>query len=144
MSIVVETANINSPEEIAQAMYRIARAFSFDAIELINLDLFQLYDRIKRISYVVEDGFFQSLSRPYYSLHGIAPYVACANKSIIIGAYCELVGIRYAYEIAAIDKYTPFHHVYPVILLNNPLRFDATYPDNVIGDSVKYAKTKRI
>lgn len=144
MSIVVETANINSPEEIAQAMYRIARAFSFDAVELINLDLFNLHKKIKAIPYVVEEGFFQSLSRPYYSLHGIAPYVACANKSIIIGAYCELIGLRYAYEIVSLDKYLPFHHVYPVILMNEPLKFDATYPENVIGDNIAYAKTKRI
>lgn len=145
MSIYIKEFPAFSSVAIAKEMHQVSRIYRFDVFRLANLDLFQLFDLVKNIPYVVESDGFQSLSRPVFTLSGIAPYTACANKSIVISAYCKLLGIETAYQLVSLDSFSDYHHVFPVVYLNNTrLELDATYPENEFGQVRNWSKSIEI
>lgn len=145
MSLSIIDFPIDSAEDVARKMHEISRECRFDTLSLLNMDLFQLFDYVKNIPYIVEDGQFQSLSRPYFTMRGIAPYTACANKSIVVSAYCKLVGIDSTYKLVSLYHDCDYHHVYPVVYMDNQrIEFDATYPENVIGRVQQWSKSAEI
>lgn len=145
MSLSIRDFPADSAESIARKMHEISRDYRFDVFSLLKMDLFKLFDYVKNIPYIVEDGQFQSLSRPYFSMVGIAPFTACANKSIIVSSYCKLAGIQTTYQLVSLDPYSDYHHVYPVVYIGkHRLEFDATYPENVIGRVQRWSKALEI
>ena len=141
MSLQVIGFDARSSLEIARQMVAIAKECKNDCLDLTRLSLLDLFSYVKNIPYIVEEGGFQSLSRPYFTMCGIAPYTACANKSIIVASYCELLGYEWSYLLCGLYDNFDYHHVYPVVYIDNQaIHFDATYPENVFGNREKWQK----
>ncbi len=109
-------------------MLDMSEKYCKDMIPYANLTLFELYELVRKLPYKLEDGEFQVLARPLHSLNGSAPYLACANKSIIFGGYCNLRNIPFCFVSVGYGNEENYSHVFPEIkVAGKYLPFDATY-----------------
>jgi len=127
MNLSVE--NVNSAEEIGEIMREMVERYHRDMMPFYCLSVLEVYNYIKELPYRLEDGAFQILSRPAYCIHGLAPFVACANKSIMLASYMELKGIPYRFVLCNHKKGDQLDHVFLEILTKNKkwLKIDPTY-----------------
>jgi hypothetical protein len=106
-----------SVQEIGREMYRLVDTYSTDLGELAGLPLDVFFDRVKAIPYRKEPGRFQFLSRPQWSLAGLSPVVACANKAIMVGSWAKQNRFPFRFVAVGTVVTRPVNHVFTQIFL---------------------------
>lgn len=134
-----------SVDNTVSAMREMVEKFYQDLAPFADWDLESFFDYVKELPYHMEekDLGLQVLQRPIFTLKRIAPYVACANKAILIGSFLKLKGIPYGFVVSSDDPRKNYGHVFNWAKLGSRrVIIDATYPHNVIFREKKYPKRK--
>lgn len=119
---------VKNVQEIGQEMYRLVDRYANDLSEYASMGLHEFFEKIARLPYRKEPGNFQLLSRPEWTLSGLSPVVACANKAIICGSWAKLRKYPFRFVAVGRAKTRPLNHVFCQIFLNGSWQnIDATY-----------------
>jgi len=125
---------IDGSEDTAVIMRDMSETYFADCFPYMRESLNVFFDRVKRLPYRMEDGDFQAICRPYYTLNALAPVSACVNKSVCMGAYLRCRSIPYRYTIVAKSALEPYHHVYCEGYIGSSwIPLDATYANGQLG-----------
>lgn len=134
-----------SVDKTISAMKEMVENFYLDLTPFADWDLERFFEYVKNLPYKMEekDLGLQVLQRPIFSLKRISPYVACANKAILMASFLKLKGYPYGFVVSSDDPRKNYGHVFNWTKLGTKLVIvDATYPHNVIFREKKYAKRK--
>lgn len=117
-----------SVQEIGFEMYRIAEQHANDLGSLGLLPMVAFFQRVRALPYYKEPGRFQFLSSPKWTLSGLSPVVACANKSILCGAWAKLHSVPFRFVASGPQRNQPYSHVFTQFYLDGSWKsFDPTY-----------------
>lgn len=140
--VMVRSTNV---DKTIKAMKYLVEKYYLDLAPFADWAIDDFFDMVKNLPYRMEDKELQAqvLQRPRFSLERVSPYVACANKAILIGAFMKLKGIPFGFVVSSNDPRKNYSHVFNWIKLNNNrVIVDATYPENVIFREKAYPKRK--
>ena len=122
-------------------MYRLSTKYASDLGEKCGWELPRFFSYVANLPYFKEPGNFQFLARPRYVIEKYSPVIACANKSILIGAWASARKIPFRFVAVGNAKTRPPNHVFIEIYLNgNWMQVDATYQWHALGSDRKFAR----
>lgn len=131
---------ISSPRETVAEIFRLAAEYRDDVAHWRGLNVFEVFDAVRRLEYRSDPDGVERLTRPGKALRPDAPYRDCDEKTVLLAAWYELTGTPYRIVIAgnqiheATGKPYP-HHVYPEMFNRENRTWyvtDATYPDRSV------------
>lgn len=119
---------VQGVQEIGREMYRIAETYCRDLGSLALLSMPDFFNRVRAMAYYKEPGRFQFLSRPQWTLAGLSPVVACANKAILCGAWAKLHSVPFRFVACGMVRTRPYSHVFCQYYVSGEWKnFDPTY-----------------
>lgn len=135
--------NLETFDKTVLKIIEFARKYKNDLKDYENLSFENFYLMIRNLPYHADPQNIETLSRPLYTLQKNYTPRDCDDKTILICAFCELKGIPYKIEVTG--KKNKFHHVYPVVFINNKWTIaDSTYPNKgFLGSNLFNAKVKK-
>ena len=124
---------------------RLAKQYASDLQNYSNQDFFTFYNYVRELPYIPDPKGKETISRPAYTVNqdwkGCRD---CDDKTVLIGAFCELKKIPWRVVVVGVREYP--HHVYPEIMhLGKWTQSDATYPDRCFfGKSLYVEKYRKV
>ena len=136
---------VYSSEQISKKMFEMVNKWYKDTSCLYPLSIYEVFNKVKVIPYNLESGLFQALSRPKFTLNGKAPFIACANKAIVLASYAKLLSIPFGFVLCKNDLSQDYYHVNNVFRLSGQkIYLDATYPEFYINKKVVFVDTLEV
>jgi hypothetical protein len=114
----------------------LAREFSSDLGDMLNLPWLEFWDIVRKIPYLdngtlLSDPDHEILSRPKYVFSGAVPFADCKQKSLILLSYAIEHGIPIKLIASIENGGDEIHHVFPVVFHGGRWHnADATFPSN--------------
>jgi hypothetical protein len=101
-----------------------------------SLSMADFFDFVKNIKYRIDPKPIEVIARPAHILKYRGLGMDCKKKAILCGAYCKCNGIKYRFIGSSRRPDKKVHHIFPQIYHSGQwVNYDATYPENEIGDS---------
>jgi len=150
-AMVRQTEKLTDYRQTARKMYSLVKSYSSDLESVINvspvtggeqkadsMNLADFFNMVKNIPYKKDTEPVEVLARPYIVFQNMHKGADCKKKSILMGAWAACN--RKPYRFVGISKKADksIHHVFPQIKLSGAwVNADATYPENVLGETKK-------
>ena len=112
---MLEIVDVISSEEIVDNIFDIIDKYHTDMYLFSTFSIYEIYNFVRKIPYRLEDGEYQLLARPKKILSGEVPFIACANKSILLGSYLRLKDIPFVLTIVGYSEDGGYSHIFPEI-----------------------------
>lgn len=128
---MIRTARkIKDYRETVAEIARMASQYKGDLEPWQDYTIGQFYRLVHLLPYVRDPFREETLSRPLYTMVWDSQTPRdCDDKTILIGAFCELKGLPWRIVVCGRQIGVP-HHVYPEILMGGEWwPADATYPN---------------
>lgn len=115
-------------------MREMVYTYYMDMAPYMYLSLSEVYDLIKNIPYKPDPKEFETLQRPYYTLHSNGWGGDCDDKCIALASWAYLHNIPFKFIAARRPDKKTLHHVFCKLYINNKwVNIDPTYSFNTLG-----------
>jgi transglutaminase-like putative cysteine protease len=137
-----KTRIVESVQDTANEMYRLARHYASDTAQYSTMSLNAWFNKVKRIPYRKDPPGEEYLQRPLATLWRIGRGGDCDDKAILLATWAVNNGLPFRWVAVGRMPTRPLHHILVQILINGAwMTCDATYPHNTLGTSLNdYAK----
>jgi len=143
MRMFKESQPLYDKSETAARIKELIRDYHSD-LDIIKLDgqpisalpIADFFDFVRNIKYRIDPKPIEVIARPAHILRYKNLGMDCKKKAILCGAYCKCNGIKYRFIGSSRREDKKVHHIFPQIYHSGQwINFDATYPENEIGES---------
>lgn len=140
----INTYRLETFDKTVLKIIEFAKKYKNDLRKFKNKSFFEFYNIVKNLPYIADPKNIETLSRPKYTLNKYYEPRDCDDKTLLICGFCELKNIPY--KIHVTGRKNKFHHVFPVVKINNEWKIsDATYPNRGnFDENLFYPKLKKI
>jgi len=149
-----ETVKVNVNNEATlsitlEEVERLAREYSADTENLSRWSLHDLFEYVsKKIKYKADPKEFELVMRPKHLLK--KGEGDCDDKTVfILSVFYNFWKIRlkgfdgFGYSIVSQSTNRDYHHIFPFIIIHGKCYdFDATYPQNIAGQTKRWSKRR--
>lgn len=143
---IITTVPLESYKQTVAKIFEFAKQYKSDLEELKNKSIYGFYNLVRNLPYHADPKGEETVVRPKYTIlpdwQGARD---CDDKTLLIGAFCELAGIAWRSIVCGQTKFKP-HHIYPEVKLNGHWQSaDATYPDRcMFGKNLYEEKFRKV
>jgi len=131
---VFTSRRLESPQQTAREMLRIAQQYAGDLGEMANWPVKRFFDHVRKLPYRPDPPKAETLSRPLHTLKENFPFRDCDDKAILMGAWCHANRVPFGFYASSTRKDARLHHVWTVAEFPaGPVVLDPTYNYHKIG-----------
>ena len=134
LQAVFTSRRLESPQQTAREMLRIAQQYAGDLGEMARWPVKRFFDHVRKLPYRPDPPKAETLSRPLHTLKENFPFRDCDDKAILMGAWCHANGVPFGFYASSTRKDGRLHHVWTVAEFPaGPVVLDPTYNHHKIG-----------
>jgi hypothetical protein len=138
--VQIRDVALNSRQQTANDIYKIAREYWTDLLPFQNWTLEQFYNYVHSIPFIADDIYsddhnhYEIISRPLYLLdRELFPFIDCKKKTTLFASFAEMQGWTWILYAVSFEPGIEPHHILLLIWKNDDwLPVDANMPENYL------------
>lgn len=140
--MLIGIKNNHTLDDTLKEIVRLSNTYKNDVVSYIEMKPTEFFNFVaKKIKYEADPEGMELVMRPAITLkRGKGD---CDDKTILCLSYFLLKKIPCGYSIVSSSNEKPFHHIFPFVIIKGKFfDFDATYPENFVGNMRTWVKRK--
>lgn len=141
--IKISSRPLVNAEQTARYMYYLSRKYYLDMVAYSDYTIIEVFELISSLPYEFDPPGHELVKRPLYTIQGLYSGGDCDDKSVCVGAWCELTNTPYRFigvgnpkpgvKYGIFDKIKLQHVFCLVNIMGRWVIFDPTYSFNTLG-----------